>query len=33
VLDYIDPIVVLTNVDWYFFGLLTPWGGQPQTAR
>jgi hypothetical protein len=29
VLDYIDPTVVPTTSDWYFFGWLTPWGGQP----
>jgi hypothetical protein len=29
VLDYIDPIVIPTTVDSYFFGWLTPWGGHP----
>jgi hypothetical protein len=30
VLDYIDPTTAPTTGDWYFFGWLTPWGGQPQ---
>jgi hypothetical protein len=33
VLDYIDPVVVPTTPDWYFFGSLTPWGGQPRATR
>jgi hypothetical protein len=33
VLDYIEPTVVPTTADWYFFGWLTPLGGQPRTTR
>jgi hypothetical protein len=33
VLDYIDPTIVPTTTDWYFFGWLTAWGGQPRTTR
>jgi hypothetical protein len=32
-LDFIDPIVVPTITDCYFFGWLAPWGGQPRTTR
>jgi hypothetical protein len=27
VLDHIDTNVAPTATDWYFYGLLTPWGG------
>jgi hypothetical protein len=33
VLDCIDRSRVPTTSDWYFFGWLTPWGGQPQITR
>jgi hypothetical protein len=33
VLAYIDPTVVPTTTDWYFFGWLTPWGGYPRNTR
>jgi hypothetical protein len=29
VLDYIDPTVLARRSKWFFFGWLTPWGGQP----
>jgi hypothetical protein len=31
--DYIDLTVVSTASDWYFFGWLTPWGGQSRTTH
>jgi hypothetical protein len=29
VVDYIDPIVIANQFGWFFFGWMTPWGGQP----
>jgi len=31
VLDYIDPTALAGRSEWFFFGWLTPWGGQPTT--
>jgi hypothetical protein len=29
VLDYIDPTALARRSEWFLFGWLTPWGGQP----
>jgi hypothetical protein len=33
VLDYIDPTVLAGRSERFFFGYLTPWGGQPTINR